>query len=98
MRRGAVIATVILCVAGPARAKVVAALVDFLRRTKKIGVKTWLIRGFMVNGVELPEKVEQQLLGRKMDWTEPAPKVTEGCLAKYASMATSADTGAVLKW
>jgi dihydroxy-acid dehydratase len=41
---------------------------------------------------------EQQLLERKMDWTAPVPKITEGCLAKYASMATSADTGAVLKW
>jgi len=40
----------------------------------------------------------QQLLQRKMDWTAPAPKITAGCLAKYASMATSADTGAVLKW
>jgi len=41
---------------------------------------------------------EQQLLQRKMDWTVPPPGITKGCLAKYASMATSADTGAVLKW
>lgn len=41
---------------------------------------------------------EQQLLGRKMDWRAPVPKITEGYLAKYASMATSADTGAILKW
>ena len=26
------------------------------------------------------------------------PKITKGYLAKYAAMATSADTGAVLKW
>lgn len=38
------------------------------------------------------------LAGRKKAWKPPKPKITEGCLAKYASMATSADTGAVLKW
>jgi dihydroxy-acid dehydratase len=26
------------------------------------------------------------------------PRFTTGCLAKYAAMATSADTGGVLKW
>jgi dihydroxy-acid dehydratase len=31
-------------------------------------------------------------------WKPPKPKITEGYLAKYATMATSADTGAVLKW
>ncbi|MCK4999255.1 MAG: dihydroxy-acid dehydratase [Anaerohalosphaera sp.] len=39
-----------------------------------------------------------QLAERKKNWTPPTPKVTKGCLAKYASMATSADTGAILKW
>jgi hypothetical protein len=29
---------------------------------------------------------------------EPNFQISYGCLAKYASMATSADTGAVLKW
>ena len=41
---------------------------------------------------------EAQLAERKKDWSPPAPRITTGCLAKYASMATSADTGAVLKW
>ena len=41
---------------------------------------------------------DDELAERKKAWTPPAPKITEGCLAKYASMATSADTGAVLKW
>ncbi|MHC4324132.1 MAG: dihydroxy-acid dehydratase [Planctomycetota bacterium] len=39
-----------------------------------------------------------ELAERKKAWTPPKPRITEGCLAKYASMATSADTGAVLKW
>jgi dihydroxy-acid dehydratase len=39
-----------------------------------------------------------ELAERKKSWTPPKPRITEGCLAKYASMATSADTGAILKW
>jgi len=35
---------------------------------------------------------------RKNNWKPKPPKITKGYLAKYASMATSADTGAVLKW
>jgi dihydroxy-acid dehydratase len=41
---------------------------------------------------------DDQLAKRKKTWKPPTPKITKGCLAKYASMATSADTGAVLKW
>ncbi len=41
---------------------------------------------------------DEELAERKKAWTPPAPRITEGYLAKYASMATSADTGAVLKW
>jgi dihydroxy-acid dehydratase len=41
---------------------------------------------------------DEELVERKKSWTPPAPRITKGCLAKYASMATSADTGAVLKW
>jgi dihydroxy-acid dehydratase len=41
---------------------------------------------------------DDELAERRKAWTPPAPKITEGCLGKYASMATSADTGAVLKW
>ncbi|MBW8001413.1 MAG: dihydroxy-acid dehydratase [Planctomycetes bacterium] len=44
------------------------------------------------------ELTEQELTQRKKSWKAPKPKITKGCLAKYASMATSADTGAVLKW
>jgi len=39
-----------------------------------------------------------ELAGRKKTWAPPEPRIKEGYLAKYASMATSADTGAVLKW
>jgi dihydroxy-acid dehydratase len=41
---------------------------------------------------------DEELAERKKTWTPPKPRITKGCLAKYASMATSADTGAVLKW
>jgi dihydroxy-acid dehydratase len=41
---------------------------------------------------------EAQLAERAKKWKPRPPRFTTGCLAKYASMATSADTGAVLKW
>ena len=41
---------------------------------------------------------DEELAARKEKWTPPAPRFKTGCLAKYASMATSADTGAVLRW
>jgi dihydroxy-acid dehydratase len=41
---------------------------------------------------------DKELAKRKKAWKAPPPKITEGCLAKYAAMATSADTGAVLRW
>ena len=41
---------------------------------------------------------EGELAKRRKNWKAPAPRITKGYLAKYASMATSADTGAVLKW
>jgi dihydroxy-acid dehydratase len=45
--------------------------------------------------VRLPE---EELARRAKNWKPRPPRFTTGCLAKYASMATSADTGAVLKW
>ncbi|MHC4571135.1 MAG: dihydroxy-acid dehydratase [Planctomycetota bacterium] len=44
------------------------------------------------------ELTEAELAERKKAWRPPKPRITKGYLAKYASMATSADTGAVLKW
>jgi dihydroxy-acid dehydratase len=41
---------------------------------------------------------EAELAARRAAWQPPAPKYTRGYLAKYARMATSASTGAILKW
>jgi len=41
---------------------------------------------------------DEKLAQRRKAWKPPKPRITQGYLAKYASMATSADTGAVLKW
>ncbi|NLY02810.1 MAG: dihydroxy-acid dehydratase [Rhodopirellula sp.] len=41
---------------------------------------------------------EEELAARKEFWTAPAPRFKSGYLAKYAAMATSADTGAMLRW
>jgi len=41
---------------------------------------------------------DEELAERRRNWTAPKPRITYGSLGKYASMATSADTGAVLKW
>lgn len=64
--------------------------------------------GLLKNGdiieIDIPAKKiniklsDNELAERKAKWKKPAPRITKGCLAKYASMATSADTGAVLKW
>jgi dihydroxy-acid dehydratase len=40
----------------------------------------------------------KELAARKKQWKKPEPRFTGGILGKYAAMATSADTGAVLKW
>jgi dihydroxy-acid dehydratase len=40
----------------------------------------------------------KELAKRRKAWKAPKPRITKGYLAKYATMATSADTGAVLKW
>jgi dihydroxy-acid dehydratase len=41
---------------------------------------------------------EKELAERAKLWKAPEPRIKSGYLAKYATMATSADTGAVLKW
>ena len=41
---------------------------------------------------------DAELAERKKAWKPRPASITTGCLAKYASMATSADTGAILKW
>ena len=41
---------------------------------------------------------DAELAERKKAWKPRKPSITTGCLGKYAAMATSADTGAILKW
>ena len=43
------------------------------------------------------EVSEAELKRRQLKWRPPAPKAISGWLARYAELATSADTGAVLK-
>lgn len=43
------------------------------------------------------ELAEGDLAQRRRDWRPPAPRVASGWLARYARMATSANTGAILK-
>ena len=52
-----------------------------------------------IPGRKLNAKLSQtDLAKRKKDWKAPEPKYKTGYLAKYTAMATSASTGAVLKW
>jgi dihydroxy-acid dehydratase len=39
-----------------------------------------------------------ELKRRAAAWSPPQPRITSSYLARYAKMATSADTGAILKW
>ena len=41
---------------------------------------------------------DEDLAARRAEWTPPAPRFPTGYLARYARMATSASTGAILKW
>jgi dihydroxy-acid dehydratase len=41
---------------------------------------------------------EAELAERAKQWAPRPPRYTTGCLGKYTALATSADTGAVLKW
>ena len=41
---------------------------------------------------------DAELAERRKNWIPPKPRFTKGYLSKYASLATSADTGAILKW
>jgi dihydroxy-acid dehydratase len=41
---------------------------------------------------------DAELAERKKQWKPRKPSITTGYLGKYATMATSADTGAILKW
>lgn len=40
---------------------------------------------------------EEELDSRKVVWTQPAPKINKGYLARYSKLVTSASTGGILK-
>ena len=69
-----------------------------------VGGPIGLIREGDVIEIDIPngrlsvQLSEEELTARRADWKAPAPRFTRGYLAKYASMATSASTGAILKW
>jgi dihydroxy-acid dehydratase len=69
-----------------------------------VGGTIGLLKAGDIVEIDIPAKKisvklsDDELAKRKSKWKKPAPRITKGCLAKYASMATSADTGAVLKW
>jgi dihydroxy-acid dehydratase len=50
------------------------------------------------NGVLSVRLSEQELQERRAKWSAPQRKITSSYLARYAKLATSADTGAILKW
>ena len=62
-----------------------------------------LVREGDVIAIDIPARKleldvpEAELAKRRAAWRRPAPKIDYGYLARYASMVTSADTGAVLK-
>jgi len=68
-----------------------------------VGGPIGLLKDGDIIEIDIPNNInvklsDDELAERKKAWRPPKPRITEGCLAKYASMATSADTGAVLKW
>ena len=69
-----------------------------------VGGPIGLIKAGDVIEIDIPNhsinvKVDDaELAERKKQWTPRKPSITHGYLGKYATMATSADTGAVLKW
>jgi dihydroxy-acid dehydratase len=69
-----------------------------------VGGPIGLIKEGDIIEIDIPNSVlnvklsDQELAERKKSWQPKQPSITKGYLAKYAAMATSADTGAVLKW
>jgi dihydroxy-acid dehydratase len=52
----------------------------------------------ILGGVLSVRLSDEELAERRASWKSRPPRFTRGYLAKYASMATSAHTGAILKW
>ena len=57
-----------------------------------------VIRIDIPNGLLAVDLSDDELAARRTAWTAPAPRFKTGYLAKYAAMATSAHTGAILRW
>ena len=57
-----------------------------------------LIQIDIPNGVLRVDLSDLELAERHAAWIKPTPKFRTGYLAKYAAMATSAHTGAILNW
>ena len=69
-----------------------------------VGGPIGLIRDGDIIEIDIPAGVlavrlsDQELSARRADWKPRPLRFTTGWLARYAKMATSADTGAILKW
>jgi dihydroxy-acid dehydratase len=69
-----------------------------------VGGPIGLLKDGDIIDIDIPKGVlavrltEKELADRRAAWTPRKPRVTSGYLARYAKMATSADTGAILKW
>jgi dihydroxy-acid dehydratase len=50
------------------------------------------------NGKLAVQLSDEELANRRKAWKPQPPKFKTGWLARYAKLATSADTGAILKW
>ncbi|HJO94588.1 MAG TPA: dihydroxy-acid dehydratase [Victivallales bacterium] len=62
-----------------------------------------LVKDGDIISIDIPKRIiklnvsEEELTERRKSWQAPKPRYTKGWLAKYASLATSADTGGILK-
>lgn len=69
-----------------------------------VGGPIALIEEGDIIAINIPENTlnvkvsDEELAARREKWTPKEPKVKEGYLARYASMVTSADKGAILQW
>jgi dihydroxy-acid dehydratase len=69
-----------------------------------VGGPIALLRDGDIIDIDIPSGVlavrldDQELAARRAEWKPRPPRFTSGWLARYARMATSADTGAILTW
>ena len=68
-----------------------------------VGGPIALVRDGDIVAIDIPggtlavELSDAELAERRKSWKAPAPRYTRGWLARYAHLATSADTGAILR-